>query len=72
MISTEFWIIFKDKVTEFYGNETIPIWDMLKLQNYLGLKYVDAENIKNCTHWNFIFEVVDKNKFLLTRIKYGI
>ena len=70
-----FWIKMIHKVNEFYAYEPLHIANMNKLiEGYMGLEYVEtyiSNKHKNEERY-FRFKVINKKKFFLIKIKYGI
>ena len=73
--SSEFWNKMIYKVNEFYNYETSHITKMSKLLNdYMGLEYVEtfiAPKHKGEVYF-FKFKIINKYKFLLIKIEYGL
>jgi hypothetical protein len=68
ILSKEFW----SKTFELYGYDRRLIKEMDDVHYKLGLRYKDTNyNNENSDSVCFIFEVIDKKKFFLTKLKYG-
>lgn len=61
----------KKKTVVFAGNMKIKVIHIKSSsQNF---DYIDIRSVPNPIHyWSVLFEVIDKKKFMLARIKFGI
>lgn len=73
--SAEFWEKMIHKVNEFYEYEPLHIGKMPKLvKDYMGLEYVETfiAPKHNFDVYFFKFKIINKYKFLLIKIDYGL